>query len=174
VLVCSSVEEAAGACRVCMEPCSERLGCKCNGFAHTACIQAWKDARVQRGESIQDALHCELCLALQVSPPAASLSSSTTNNDHHAPHAQEGGGYGEEDGDYRVCSWLRCRILALVVTMLGLIITGWVYAIMLISPGGWTPNGMGGILLLVIFFTLAILIRVLLDPRSINACLCRR
>lgn len=60
-----------GTCRVCMEDCSEQLKCKCSGYAHGTCMREWMRARIQRGDTLEDARHCELCLAR--STPAAGV-----------------------------------------------------------------------------------------------------
>jgi hypothetical protein len=161
---------ASGACRVCMEEaCVERLACKCSGFAHTTCMQQWITARLQRGESLQEALRCEICRSLLRAPsisshtphPAASLSFSTDQDEEqYAGDADEG----------RVCSCsLRFRILATGTALLGCFVTGCVYAMFVIIPDAW--DGMAGVLILALFLALFIVIRLLLDPRSCISCI---
>jgi hypothetical protein len=84
---------AGGACRVCMEECEEKLGCSCNGFAHAACIREWIKARIQRGDTVEDAMYCELCRSRIIT--------------FKQP----------------LCSWLRFRILALVFIILAFMVS---------------------------------------------------
>jgi hypothetical protein len=118
-----------GACRVCMEECDQKLVCKCNGFAHTACIQEWNKARIQRGDSYQDALHCELCKSKIISDSPSSSRSL-------------------------VCSW--CRIQTICVTLLGFLIIGYMYSI-LTSPNAW--DGIVGFIVFLALITALFIIK---------------
>lgn len=84
---------AGGACRVCMEECEEKLGCSCNGFAHAACIREWIKARIQRGDTVENAMYCELCrsrILISKQP---------------------------------LCSWLRFRILAVAFIIIAFLVS---------------------------------------------------
>ena len=137
-----------------MEECDEKLRCKCNGFAHMTCIQEWMAARVQRGDSMPDVVRCELCKSLPAVVGATAASSTSTNDPDSS----------------RVCSWLRCRILGIATAIIACIVTVCVYSITLIIPDIW--GGMVGVMVIAVIVALFIIIRVLLDPRCIHACLC--
>ena len=129
-----------GACRVCMEECDQKLVCKCNGFAHTACIQEWNKARIERGDSYQDALHCELCMSKIIRDSSSSSRSM-------------------------VCSW--CRIRTIFVTLLGFLVTGYMYSI-LTSPNAW--DGIVGFIVFLALITALFIIKRIF-PGCIPACI---
>ncbi len=128
---------------MCLEECSEKLGCKCNGFGHAACIREWMAARLKRGDSREEALKCELCRS-----------------------------YIAAADDVRVCSWRRCRILAVAAALLVFTVLGCAYSILLLSPS--EHGTMTGIIVLACFLAVFSILRVLIDPGCIciRACLC--
>jgi len=97
-------------CRVCMDSCSERLKCKCDGYGHTRCIEAWVRARAAARRSrspemwtVADLLACEICTAdygLVPPPPAGSVGG--------------GGGAGEGGGGDGESEVRNARISALL------------------------------------------------------------
>lgn len=105
------------------------------------------------GESLLDALRCELCMTRFV------VTTSTNHEDHP-----------DDSSTTRVCSWLRCRILGIATALLVCIVTVCVYAIIYIIPDAW--DGMVLVLFLTVLTTLFFILRVLLDPRCYHACLC--
>jgi hypothetical protein len=59
-----------------------------------------------------------------------------------------------------LCSWLRCRILALAFTILALLVTGCIYSVILVSLDAW--DSMFGVLVLAVFLALFSIVRVLI------------
>ena len=123
---------------MCMEECEEKLGCSCNGFAHAACIREWIKARIQRGDTVEDAMYCELCRSRIIGSKQP------------------------------LCSWLRFRILAVAFIIIAFLVS--IYSIILISPDAW--DSMVVIIVLAVFLALFAIVRVLMDPLCIHACLC--